>query len=377
MTQSILITLAVTGFTIAFLHAAIPTHWLPFVLTGRVQKWSRAKTLVVTAVAGSGHVLFTAVLGFLVAWAGIAVSDRIGAWFPRIAGGTLILFGLFYVYRQLSGHGHGHVHLFGGHHHHDHEHSHGPNGTGPNGGPVIDTGHGYIEVSVFESGVPPRFRLHFADPKTGPLVPAAPHTVAVSTVRPTGERQTFTLRRGPGFLESVEEIPEPHEFTVRVELRHGDHAHRHEVQFSENGHDHDSGHSHHHDGPGHHHNGHVPQHDGHHHGHPGGHVHAHEPAAPAPKSDWTAIVGLFALLTFSPCEGFIPVYITGVRYGWGGFALLTAILSIGTVLGMVVFTWLTLIGLEKLKLKWFERYESGVLGGLLCLLGVIVMIFEH
>lgn len=99
--------------------------------------------------------------------------------------------------------------------------------------------------------------------------------------------------------------------------------------------------------------------------------------APAPKSDWAAIVGLFALLTFSPCEGFIPVYITGVRYGWSGFAFLTAILSVGTVLGMVVFTWLTLIGLEKLKLKWFERHESGVLGGLLCLLGVIVMIFEH
>lgn len=77
-----------------------------------------------------------------------------------------------------------------------------------------------------------------------------------------------------------------------------------------------------------------------------------------------------------PCEGFIPVYVSGVRYGWGGFALLTAILSVGTVLGMVVFTWLTLVGLEKLKLKWIERYESGVLGGLLCGLGLLVMFFE-
>jgi nickel/cobalt transporter (NicO) family protein len=57
-------------------------------------------------------------------------------------------------------------------------------------------------------------------------------------------------------------------------------------------------------------------------------------------------------------------------------SLLTAILSIGTVLGMVVFTWLTLVGLEKLKLKWVERCESGVLGGLLCLLGLLVMFFE-
>src|SRR6476659_522310 len=108
MNEAVFTTIAITGFTVAFLHAAIPTHWLPFVLTGRVQKWSRGKTLLVTAVCGSGHVLFTAVLGFL------------GAWFPRIAGGALLVFGLFYVYRQFSGHGHGHSHMFGGHHHHEH-----------------------------------------------------------------------------------------------------------------------------------------------------------------------------------------------------------------------------------------------------------------
>lgn len=80
----VLTTIAVTGFTIAFLHAAIPTHWLPFVLASRVQKWSRSKTLLVTAGCGSGHVLFTAALGFLVAWLGIAIGERVGAGFPRI-----------------------------------------------------------------------------------------------------------------------------------------------------------------------------------------------------------------------------------------------------------------------------------------------------
>ncbi len=59
-------TIAATGFTVAFFHAAIPTHWLPFVLVGRAQHWTRAKTLLVTMLAGLGHVLFTAALGFLV-----------------------------------------------------------------------------------------------------------------------------------------------------------------------------------------------------------------------------------------------------------------------------------------------------------------------
>lgn len=74
MNPALFTTIVITGFTVAFLHAAISTHWLPFVLTARVQKWNRSKTLFVTALAGSGHVLFTAVLGFLVAWFGIALN---------------------------------------------------------------------------------------------------------------------------------------------------------------------------------------------------------------------------------------------------------------------------------------------------------------
>lgn len=194
MNQALFTTIAITGFTVAFLHAAIPTHWLPFVLAARVQKWSRAKTLFVTALAGGGHVLFTAVLGLLVAWFGIALNNNYAGWFPWIAGGALAAFGLYYVVQQLRGKGHGHSHDSGDH-------------------------------------------------------------------------------------------------------SHGQHGHHHE------------------------------------------HEHQNEEIAPRPKrSDWGAIASLLALLTFSPCEGFLPVYVSGVRYGWSGFFLLTMILSGATVAGMVVFT---------------------------------------
>src|SRR5262249_37044168 len=63
-----------------------------------------------------------------------------------------------------------------------------------------------------------------------------------------------------------------------------------------------------------------------------------------PRSDWAVIAGLVALLTFSPCEAFLPVFLTGAKYGWLGFAFLSAILAIATVAGMIVFTWLTLLG---------------------------------
>jgi nickel/cobalt exporter len=94
------------------------------------------------------------------------------------------------------------------------------------------------------------------------------------------------------------------------------------------------------------------------------------------RSDRAVIVGLLALLTFSPCEGFLPVYLTGIRYGWAGFALLSVVLALATVTGMVIFTWLTLTGLERLKLEAVERVESGILGAVLCTLGLAVMVFE-
>ena len=108
-----------------------------------------------------------------------------------------------------------------------------------------------------------------------------------------------------------------------------------------------------------------------------GHGHGHgEQKLSFSKSDIAAITSLLALLTFSPCEAFVPVYVSGVRYGWYGFALLTVILTIGTIAGMVAFTGLALVGIEQVKLRLLEKYEAGVMGALLCAVGVLIILFE-
>src|SRR6476659_11340854 len=122
MNLPLLLSIAGGGFAVAFFHAAIPTHWLPFVLTSRVQGWNKSKTIAVTALAGTGHVIVTAALGLAITLFGSALSETIGAWFPRIAGGALLLFGLYYLVRQLIGKGHVHFHYP---HEHLHEHSDG------------------------------------------------------------------------------------------------------------------------------------------------------------------------------------------------------------------------------------------------------------
>ncbi len=360
MTETFFLSIVLTGFVVAFAHAAIPTHWLPFVLAGRGQRWGKAKTLAVVILCGAGHVLFTTILGVLVVWLGIETSKWTGNVFPWIAGGALILFGFYYLVRQARGGGHSHHHFGGGHSHDDHDHGshncdHAGDGHGSHNHDLaghdhasdtkrIDTGHGVLTLEVFEDGVPPRFRLRAEG--AAPLPRAA--EVTIETLRPDGTRQNFSFTDRDGYYESREEIPEPHEFTASLSLSHGDHAHDYPVRFAE----------HHHAAP------------------------AQVAAAGADprkagtvRSDAAVILSLFTLLTFSPCEGFLPIYISGISYGWIGFIVLSAVLALATIAGMTVFTWLTMSGMERLRLEFLERYESGILGVLVLFLGVGIIFF--
>lgn len=236
MNNTLLTTVAATGFTVAFFHAAIPTHWLPFVLVSRARGWGRSKTLAVAAFAGMGHVLLTSLLGLAIAWFGFHLDENFGHLFSRIAGVVLIGIGAYYGWRQWRGAGICHHVVTGSHHH------------------------------------------------------ASKHC---------GEE------RGRSHWE--EELKDSR-------LVSGDRA---------------------------------------------------------------AIGGLFLMITFSPCEGFLPVYLSGVQFGWYGFFVLSAILAVGTLGGMMLFTWLTLLGFDRLKLKRFERWEAGMLGALFGVLGVIILFLRH
>ena len=116
----------------------------------------------------------------------------------------------------------------GRHHHHDHDETR-----------VIDTGHGVVELSIFEQGQPPMFRLAA---QTGHLPRAS--EVTVTTTREDGARQVFkfAVRDGlsqDGFLESTTPIPEPHSFSARLSIAHGHHSHDFDVDYSDDGHHHD------------------------------------------------------------------------------------------------------------------------------------------
>ena len=223
----------------AFFHAALPTHWLAFVLVGRARGWSRAKTILVTLWAGLGHVTVTSLLGLGIAWFGFQLDDRVGRLFPWLIGAVLVGAGLYYLRRQAQGRGVCHHHPAGASHR-----------------PTAACGH------------------------------------------------------------------------------EGDHSHwDDELKDSR--------------------------------------------LMSERASDWTAISGLFLMLTFSPCEGFLPIYLSGVRFGWRGFGILTAILAAAALAGMTLFTWLTLRGLDQIRVQRLERHEAGLVGAMFCLLGVLVVVLER
>ena len=120
---------------------------------------------------------------------------------------------------------------------HDHGHHHG-HGHQVHAHDVdvrrIDTGHGVIAVEVFEDGVPPRWRIRAERGHAW-----AARDVAIVTERPNGAQQAFAFVDKGDYIESVDEIPEPHEFMARVSLGHGGHSHDYDLAFIEgHGHDH-------------------------------------------------------------------------------------------------------------------------------------------
>lgn len=116
----------------------------------------------------------------------------------------------------------------GQHHKHDHHHHDDVR--------TIDTGAGRVTLEVHEDGVPPRWRLRPLD--GAPLDVAR---VAIETERADGARRVFALVAREGYLESVDEIPEPHAFVARLRVTTEGVERVFAETFDEHDHDHHDG----------------------------------------------------------------------------------------------------------------------------------------
>ena len=99
MNWAFFFTLGATGFGAAFIHAAIPTHWLPFVAIGEARGWTPRKTVGAVALAGGGHVLVTTALGVGLAWFGFELNERFEHVFQWAVAALLFGLGAWLIWR--------------------------------------------------------------------------------------------------------------------------------------------------------------------------------------------------------------------------------------------------------------------------------------
>ena len=106
------------------------------------------------------------------------------------------------------------------------------------------------------------------------------------------------------------------------------------------------------------------------------HHHNHTEEMKLQSRDGWAILSLLALLTFSPCESFLPVYLSAVSFGWQGFVILSITLAIGTIGTMVGFTYLSSKTVGKMKLDWLADHEYLITGIGLIFLALLLFFIE-
>ncbi|KAH7283951.1 hypothetical protein KP509_34G032100 [Ceratopteris richardii] len=89
--------------TVSLLHSFIPTHWLPYSVVGRAQKWSLSQTLLVTAFGAVCHVFSTTLLGLTA----ITMANSLAGeeTVHKLASVLLIFLGASYIVLFLTGRG--------------------------------------------------------------------------------------------------------------------------------------------------------------------------------------------------------------------------------------------------------------------------------
>jgi hypothetical protein len=371
---------AVAG--VGVLHTVVPDHWVPITLIARQQGWTKREVARAALVAGTGHTVSTLLIGLVVWIAGVAFATKFGNLVSAVSSVALIAFGGWIAITSLrelrSGGAHGHSHGHG-HGHRVNAGFHGPDLT------RIATDHDMLELSIFETGQPPHFRLsgHSGD------------RAWLETRRTSGSQQRFGFVNRGAFWESLDEVPEPHDFALTVSVAHGARVHTYEAAFAEHGHDHRED---------------VPESDDalyvpsptgttvlvkhahiHRHGRSTVHTHLHDhgpdtwhresivAASDPPMHDHkhrrSFRTTLLLILGSSPMVEGIPAFFAAGKYGVGLIAVMALVFAISTIATYIALCVTSVAGLQRMSFGPLERYGEVLSGAFIAIVGLVFLIF--
>jgi len=95
---------------LSVIHALIPNHWIPLIALSKTERWTTRETLFATFITGFSHTVSTIIIGIIVGFAGIELSENYGHLTKVAAPAILLVIGVTYFLMDIRT----------GHHHHHH-----------------------------------------------------------------------------------------------------------------------------------------------------------------------------------------------------------------------------------------------------------------
>ncbi len=97
---------------LGLIHPLFPNHWLPLIAIAKTEKWSTRESIFATLITGFSHTLSTIIIGVIVGFVGIKLSENYSYIIRVAAPIILLIIGLIYLVLDfISSQHHHHFHL--------------------------------------------------------------------------------------------------------------------------------------------------------------------------------------------------------------------------------------------------------------------------
>jgi len=97
---------------LGLIHPLFPNHWIPLIAISKTEKWTNKETIFATLITGFSHTLSTIIIGIIVGFVGIKLSESY-SYITRIAAPLiLVIIGVIYLILDFrSSHHHHHFEI--------------------------------------------------------------------------------------------------------------------------------------------------------------------------------------------------------------------------------------------------------------------------
>ncbi len=97
---------------LGLIHPLFPNHWIPLIAISKAEKWTNKETISATLLTGFSHTLSTIIIGIVVGFVGIKLSENY-SYITRVAAPLiLVIIGIIYLFLDFrSSHHHNHFNI--------------------------------------------------------------------------------------------------------------------------------------------------------------------------------------------------------------------------------------------------------------------------